>query len=344
MTHLYTLTGTGKPGSEYCHNMNTRPFLAVTALLLALALTTGCGKKEDAKAATQVAARVNADEITVHQVNYFLARSQNVTPEVAPQAKREILDRLIDQHLARQKAIENKLDRSPDVMQAIEAAKSEILARAYLEQLAATVPKPASWETHKYYLEHPELFAQRRLFDLEEFTFVAKGDVAAGLREQSSKARSMQEIADWLRSRGVNFVANRGVRAAEQISLENLPKVHAMKGGEIQLIDAGGGRFQVIRVVASKADPVDEATATARIQQFLFNRRSSEVTAKEMKQIKEQAKIEYVGEFAGGASAAEAKVKAEAEAKAKALAEAKAKAEVEAQARSEELSKERSRK
>jgi hypothetical protein len=74
--------------------------------------------------------------------------------------------------------------------------------------------------------------------------------------------------------------------------------------------------------VASKADPVDEATATPRIRQFLFKRRSSEVIAKEMKQIKEQAKIEYVGEFAGGAAAEEAKVKAEAEAKAKALAEA----------------------
>jgi EpsD family peptidyl-prolyl cis-trans isomerase len=302
--------------------MNTRPFLLFTALLLALALTTGCGKKEDAKAATQVAARVNADEITVHQVNYFLARTQNVTPEGAAQAKREILDRLIDQHLARQQAIENKLDRSPDVMQAIEAAKSEILARAYQEQIAAALPKPAPWETQKYYSEHPELFAQRRLFELEEFVFVAKGEVAAGLREQSSKARSMQQIADWLKSQGVKFVANRGVRAAEQISLENLPKVQAMKQGEIQLFEAGGGRFQVIRVVASKADPVDEATATPRIRQFLFKRRSSEVIAKEMKQIKEQAKIEYVGEFAGGAAAEEAKVKAEAEAKAKALAEA----------------------
>ncbi len=306
--------------------MNTHPFLVFTALLLALALTTGCGKKEDAKVATQVAARVNSDEITVHQVNNILARNQDITPEVAAQAKREILDRLIDQHVARQKAIENKLDRSPSVMQAIEAAKSEILARAYLEQIAAAIPKAATWEVQKYYKEHPELFAQRRLFEFEEFVFVAKVEVAAGLREQSTKARSMQEIADWLQSQGVKFVASRGVRAAEQISLDNLPKVQAMKQGEIQLFDAGGGRFQVIRVMASSADPMDEATATPRIQQFLFNRRSIEVIAKEMKQIKEQAKIEYVGEFAGDA------------------AEAKAKAEAEAQPRTEELPKEQSRK
>jgi len=332
MAHFFTLAGTEKPGSECWNNMNIHTFLVFTALLLALALTTGCGKKEDAKAATQVAARVNADEITVHQVNYFLARNQNVTPEVAAQAKRDILDRLIDQHLARQKAIENKLDRSPNVMQAIEAAKSEILARAYLEQIAAAIPKTAPWETQKYYKEHPELFAQRRLFDLEELAFVAKGDVVKGLHERLSKAHSMQDIADWLQSRGVKFVANRGVRAAEQIPLEILPKVQAMKEGQIQLFEAGGERFQVIRVVAYKAEPVDEQTATPRIQQFLFNRRSSEVMAKEMKRIKEQAKIEFVGEFAPDA-AAEAKAKAEAEANARALDKAKSKTGVETQAK-----------
>jgi EpsD family peptidyl-prolyl cis-trans isomerase len=313
--------------------MNIRNSFVFTALLLALALTTGCGKKEEAKVTTQVAARVNSDEITVHQVNYVLARNPNVTPETADQAKREILDKLIDQHLARQKAIKNKLDRTPNVMQAIEAAKSEILARAYLDQVAATLPKPATWETEKYYKEHPELFAQRRLFDLEEIVFVAKGDVATGLREQLSKLRTMQEIANWLQTQEVKFIANRGVRAAEQIPLENLPKVQAMKEGQIQLIDAGDGRFQVLRVVAFKAEPVDEATATPRIQQFLFNRRLGEVMAKEMKQIKEQAKIEYAGEFAGGAAAAEGKVKTEAEANAKAPAEAKSKARVDTQGR-----------
>ena len=213
------------------------------------------------------------------------------------------------------------------------AAKTEILARAYLEQIAAAIPKTATWEVEKYYKEHPELFAQRRLFDIEEIAFVAKADIVAGLREQLSKVSSMQEIADWLQSQGVKFLANRGVRTAEQIPLEILPKLQAMKVGQNQLFEAGSERFQVIRVVATKAEPVDEATATPRIQQFLFNRRLGEVMAKEIKQIKEQAKIEYAGEFAGGAAAAEGKVKAEAEANGKAFAEEKAKAGGEAQAR-----------
>ena len=299
-------------------HMSIRPILVFTTLLLALVITTGCGKKEDAKVATQVAARVNGDEITVHQINNVLARSQNITPEVEAQAKREILDRLIDQQIAKQKAIENGLDRSPRILQTMEAAKSEILARAYLEHITANLSRPAPVETHDYYKNHPELFAQRRVFNLEELAFAAKSEIATGLREQLSKARSMQEIADWLRSRGVKFVANRVVRAAEQIPLEILPKLQAMKEGQIQLFEASNGRFQVIRVVAFKSASVDEATATPRIQQFLSNRNSREVIAKEMKTIKEQAKIEYVGEFASTASATEPEIRPKDDAKAKA--------------------------
>jgi EpsD family peptidyl-prolyl cis-trans isomerase len=292
--------------------MRIRPILVFATFLLAPVIITGCGRKEDAKVATQVAARVNGEEITVHQINYVLARNQNITAEVEAQAKREILDRLIEQHLARQKAIENGLDRSPTIVQAIEAAKSEILARAYLEHITANLSKPVPVETHAYYKNHPELFAQRRVFSLEEIAFVTNSDIATALRAQLSKARSMQEIADWLQSQGVKFSVNRVVRAAEQLSLEILPKVQAMKEGQIQLFEAGSGRFQIIRVVAFKVVPIDEETATPRIKRFLSNVKSSEEIAKEMKKIKKQAKIEYMGEFAGGAAAAEAKAKPDA--------------------------------
>ena len=316
--------------------------LCFAPLLLGLALAAGCGKKDAEKkqAATQVAARVQSDEITVHQVNNVLARTPNLAPEAAERAKTEILNRLIDQQLARQKAIEKKIDRAPGVQQALEAARTEILARAYLEQLAASLPKPTPEEVKKYYAEHPELFAQRRLFSIEEIALAAEDELAAGLRAVAAKAKSLKEVADWLEARKVKFAPNRGVRAAEQIPLELLPRVQQMKDGDIQVFDVGQNR-QVIRLVASKSEPVDEAVAAPRIQQFLFNQRSSEAVAKDLKLLREQAKIEFFGEFASGPAAAEAKAKAQADAKAKAAAAEKAKAEAEAKARSEEISKAR---
>ena len=310
------------------------------ALALAAAALAGCGNKDDAKKpATQVAARVNSDEITVHQINHVLSRSPSVSPELADRVKAEVLNRLIDQQLARQQAIEKKLDRSPGVQQALEAARSEILARAYSEQIAAAQPRPTAEETKRYYAEHPELFAQRRVYVLEEMNFVAEPPVGAELRERS-KSRSMPEIAEWLKSKEIRYSANRGVRAAEQLPLEVLPKLQGAKNGEIVVVE-NGASHHVIRVAASKLEPVDEKSATPRIQQYLANRRAREAVDRELKQLKAGAKIEYLGEFAGDAAAAQAKAQAQAEAKAQALAAAKAKNDAEAQQRSEEATKAR---
>ena len=281
--------------------MNNSTLSILTAALLALVVTSGCQKKEGAKIATQVAARVNADEITVHQVNYALARTRQGAVEDKAEAKRRILERLIDLQLARQKAIESELDRSPNVLRAIETAKTEILARAYLSKLAESVPK--AFNTKSYYLAHPELFAQRRIFTLEEIGFTTDVDIGDKLRALLPKTRSLKEIADWLQSQGVKFTEQNGVRAAEQIPLDILPKLQAMKPGAIQLIETSGGRLQVIRLVAFEAAPIDEATAGPRIQQFLFNQRVREAIAKEMERIRSEAKIEYLGEFANTTAA-----------------------------------------
>jgi EpsD family peptidyl-prolyl cis-trans isomerase len=327
---------------------------SILPLLFLCTILDGCGNSKDKEVATQVAAKVNSTEITVYQVNNILAKTPNVTPAVAPRVKREILDNLIDQQLARQQAVESKLDRSPDVMQMLEAAKTEILARAYLARIAAAQPKPLPAEIKSYYDQHPALFSQRRIYSIEEISLPAQSNLANSLREETAKARSLQDIAALLKSQNIQFTANSGVRAAEQLPFEYLEKMQAMKDGESQLFELRGG-IQVIRVVASKLVPVNEGDATPKIQQFLFTQRSNEVIIKEMKQIKERAKIEYVGEFSVPAAEAESAAKAQleikirtelatktkSEAETTAAAQAKTKATIEAQATADAIAKAR---
>jgi EpsD family peptidyl-prolyl cis-trans isomerase len=253
----------------------------------------------------------------VHQVNYVLARSPNVAPEMAPKVKREALDGLIAQQLAVQEAIEAGLDRSPKVLQDMEAAKRDILTRAYRDRVVGDLQMPEASEVDDYYQANPELFAERRLFRIEEIAFAAAPEVAARVRNQVGNGRSMKQIADWLQAQNIRFAANQGVRAAEHVALGVLPTIQAMKPGDTSLVEAGDGRYQVVRLVASQPAPVDKATAAPRIRQFLMNEKARKAFAEEMKRLQDQAKIEYVGEFARGGAEGAPQAKPGAETKSK---------------------------
>jgi EpsD family peptidyl-prolyl cis-trans isomerase len=260
--------------------------------------------KDEKPGGTQVAAKVNSQEISVHQVNYVLGRSgaNPTTPEQTAQVRKAVLDRLVDQQIAVDEALEKKLDRQPDVVLALDLARREVLSRAYVEQIAAGAPKPSPEEVKKYFADNPALFIERRIFSVQELIVPQSSGTAASLRELSGAGKTIEEIAAWLKSRNVQFNAGAAQRSAEQIPLEMLPRIHALKDGQSTVIE-GPQAITVVRVVQSQAAPVAEAQALPRIQQYLANQRANEAAAADLKRLKEKAKISYVGDFAAGAAA-----------------------------------------
>jgi EpsD family peptidyl-prolyl cis-trans isomerase len=285
--------------------MRTIPYHIISILLIpsvALGIA-GCSSKdaEKPKPATQIAAKVNSGEISVHQLNHVLTRTPGAaaaSAEMAPKIRREVLDRLVDQELAVEKAIEKKLDRSPEVLLALENSRREILARAYVEQITGVAPKPTIEEAKKYYAENPPLFAERRIYNIQEIVLPATSGVPTELRAMVDGGKPMEEIANWLKGRGIKFAAGSATRSAEQIPLELLPKIHPLKAGQ-SLILEGPQTVTVMRLAGAQSAPVSEEVALPRIQQFLGNQRAAEIAKQEFKSLKANAKITYMGEFAG---------------------------------------------
>lgn len=274
-----------------------------SVLLMALVLgVAGCGEHKEKKVATQVAAKVNGSEISVHQVNAVLSKAQGVPPEAVGKLRQEVLDKLIDQQLVYDQAVEKKLDRNPDTMMAVEAARREIIARAYLDQVVAGVAKPSADDIKKYYAAHPDLFARRRVFNLQEILVEPRADILPDLKQAVASAKSLDEVGNWLKEKGLQFRGGAGVRPAEQLPLENLPAIAALKDGQSMLIE-GPQNYMIVRVAGSQLAPVDEAAAQPRIQQFLQNQSVQKAVEAEMKKLRGSAKIELTGDFVGGEKA-----------------------------------------
>jgi len=272
------------------------------ALAVAATLLVGCGDKKTEKVATQTAAKVNKEEITVHQINFVLAQQRGIPPAQAASAsraalERAVLERLIDQELALQKADEQKLNRDATVVQQIEAARREIIARAYLEKIAEGAPKPTSAEVAAYYEKHPALFKERRVYSLQEVAIEATPEQVETLKKTLASAKTFVDFVNYLKANNIRFAGNEAVRGAEQLPLASVDDFAKMKDGQA-VFNVRPNGAQVINLAASRSQPVTLDQATPAIEQFLRNERKRRLLADDMEALRKAAKIEYVGDFA----------------------------------------------
>jgi len=265
---------------------------AITAVAIAF---TACG---DAKAPkpSQVAARVNKSEISVHQVNYALQRGPGALANPTDAVTRQVVDRLVMQQLAVDKAEELKLDLVPEVQQALQEARRGVLARAYFDRVAAGLSKPDATEIDAFYDKRPELFAQRRKYTFQELDIEASGEQLEALKKRLGEL-SVPAFVNLLRERGVRYTSRLVNEPAENLSLELIGRLGEMQEGQSIYLTRPSG-LKVLLLVSAQPAPVSRREANAAIARFLTNERSRGAVEKDLNSMRTAAKVEYVGRFA----------------------------------------------
>jgi EpsD family peptidyl-prolyl cis-trans isomerase len=268
-----------------------------SSLLIALVVAlSSCGKGDVKKASGQIVAKVNGDEISVHQINTAIARSNDIAPDEAKQVAAQTLERIIDQELLVQQALKNKLDRDPQIMQAIEDAKREILARAYIERALATSSTENSEEIRKFYQDNPALFERRRIYRVHELAVVAPGEKLDALKAATAGAKNVEDVAGWLKSQKLAFQVALSTWPAEQMPLNILAHVFEMREGQIAVIPTSRGA-SVVQLVKAQEASLSEEQAKPVIERYLQSRKLLATAQAEVKKLREHARIEYLGEF-----------------------------------------------
>ena len=285
---------------------SARVWMGGATVVAGLLLLAGCSDKKETKAASQVAARVNGSDITVHQINFRLQGERGLKPEQLDAASRRVLDQLIDQELTVQKAVEQKLDRDPRVVQQLEAARREVLARAYLQQVASTVQAPTPDAVRKYFDDNPGLFSQRRVYQLREYVTANIGPHAAEMATVVAAAKSPAEFEAWAKTKQLTFQSNVAVRPAERIPLGLLAQLAPVANGHGVVMTADAPLGRVMFVVDSRPQPATFEQVKGAIQEFLTNEARRKAVEGNVAALKTNAKIAFEGKFAGQAASAPA--------------------------------------
>lgn len=257
-----------------------------------------CGNGSSSKGATQLAAKVNGSEISVHLVNAQLARLGSVPEDQRQVATKRILEGLIDQQLLVDQAMDKKLDRDPDVLAAIEAARHQILAQAYLQKTLGAKAQVSDDEVKKYYADNSPLFGDRKVYRLREVSARVPAGQMDAFKTMAGKLKAIAEAAPWLRDNKIEFTANEAVRPAERLPMNSLKRLSQMKEGEIGIFEGDNGSVSLLQLVATQSAPVSEKDASPSIQQYLTTTRREQFARDELKRLRDTAKLEYVGDYA----------------------------------------------
>jgi EpsD family peptidyl-prolyl cis-trans isomerase len=278
--------------------LQARPFASGVLLTISAVLAlAGCGERKGD--ATQVAARVNQSDITVHQINFVLQQERGVRPDQAETAGKRVLETLIEQELAVQKAMELKLDRDPQVVQALDAARREVLARAYKERVTQGTARPTQEEMRRFYDSTPALFSQRRVYSLQELLIDAPPARQDWIKERLARTASVDDFADALKAEGLRYSGSHAVKPAEQLPMGLVDRFAKMKDGEAAIL-AEAPAMRVVFIAASRLEPVSYERAAPAIEQYLATLAKRRSIDDNLKALRTAAQITYQGKFAGG--------------------------------------------
>lgn len=290
--------------------------LTAGVILLTVAGLAACGGDKQKKVG-QALASVNGEEITALQLNEELQRA-GVPAAQQEAASKQLLEALIDRQVVENVALKEKIDRDPKVMQAVERAKALIISQAYMQKKLSGMAPPSKAEVEDYFNKHPELFSNRKQFDMRQLLIASK-DMNDALKQVIDKSKSLDEVAAWMESNKIGFARAQVSRTTTDLAPELVAKLQSMPKGQLFIINEGE-RAMLMTIVDIKEVPVKLAAAAPQIEQYLVNTRAKDAAKQEMERLRAAAKIEYLNQPAAATAASGAASAASASASAAATA------------------------
>jgi len=168
------------------------------------------------------------------------------------------------------------------------------LAQAYLQRKMAALPKPTKVEITDYYRNNPELFAQRKLFELKH-VMVSTTDFTPEVKAATDSAKSVDEMENWLGARKIKFVKDQSNRTTADLPPNLLGQLNELAKGK-PFIMKDASNVLVATLAFIKDVPVPEEAAYAQIERFLANKKMQQAATNEVARLRKEATIVFLHE------------------------------------------------
>jgi len=181
---------------------------------------------------TKVLARVNGDDITVSQLEAELKMTKDTSLSESFEFKNKVLQGLIDRQLFVQEAFKLGLERTPEVVRAIESTKARIYAQAYLTKKIATL-NPASPEEIDHFIHtHPEMFEHRKIINMRDVIFVNTSG-ALDIATVEKEIFNLNDLEVLLEKKEIPYTVSSSQFFTDRLPQSVLGKIQNLKIGDL---------------------------------------------------------------------------------------------------------------
>lgn len=250
-----------------------------TAALMAgsALLVSGCGDKAGGGELEkgQVVATVNGKDITVHELNAELQNAnlpQNITPEQRKQVEQQALQQVVNRRILADVARERGLDKTPMFLLQERKAEESILVQMLQRQMSSAVKQPTQTELATFIAQNPDIFAERKIFTVDQIQFQTPRD--PNILRKYQPLKTMSEVEAMLKADGLQYRRAPAQLDVARANPELVGQVLKMNREDIFIIPAG----QVMvanKITDTKVQPLTgneaQQLATGMLQQRKFN-------------------------------------------------------------------------
>lgn len=267
--------------------------LAISTACALAALVAGCHKGAPEG---QVAANVNGDEVTLQELNTEI-QADNVPQGVDKQvAQRQALQRIIDRKLLLDAAREKKIDKSPEYQSQKQRADELLLAQTYAKQQLAVIPVPTDAQISKFMTEHPNVFGNREILQLDQIRFRPGPSDLKKLSAIKSD-HNLDTVAQHLNGLGIKFERGKTGLDTAQAPTDLIKAINALPPGEPFVLPTNG-IITVNAVIGRQSAPVDPVQARQAAVGAWRQEQFTKLITDQLKQLRDKGKITYQSGFA----------------------------------------------
>ena len=227
----------------------------------------------------QVAANVGGREITVRQLSAEISSLPPVAPAAQKAQQRGVLNFIIQRTILADAARKQGLDKDPNFILMSERATDALLVQQLQAKIAAGVPPPSPEEIAQFQSGNPDIFAQRKIFDVEQIHFAQQADPNFVKKLQPFK--TLEDVANFLTQNNISFQRGQGTIDAVTQNPKLVTAIVALPPQEVFILSAGNQ--VVVNVVRSMhIQPLTGDTATKYASNYLKAQHTQDAVRKQL--------------------------------------------------------------